>query len=98
MFSFTLAAAQVPSVRGDVAANVATHVRTIQAAATHEVAVLIFPELSLTGYEPELAAALALAPCDAILEPLRRAAAQDDGRGRCTLTPPNEARTGCDHR
>ncbi len=31
------------------------HVAAIEAAAKHEVSVLLFPELSLTGYEPNLA-------------------------------------------
>ena len=35
---------------------------------------LVFPELSLTGYEPFLAADLAIAPQDAVLAPLRELA------------------------
>ena len=46
MADFRIAAAQVPSVRGDLATNVATHAATIAAAAGHGVRVLVFPELS----------------------------------------------------
>ena len=49
--SFKVAAAQVASVRGDIEANVATHAAAIQAAGERHVSVLVFPELSLTGYE-----------------------------------------------
>jgi predicted amidohydrolase len=39
-------------------------------AAMHDVSLLVFPELSLTGYEPELAADLAITPMDRRLRPL----------------------------
>src|SRR5262245_53260102 len=58
--NFKIAAAQVPSVRGDIDANIAIHAAAMAAAARHGVTVLVFPELSLTGYEPDLAAELAM--------------------------------------
>ena len=70
MSPFKIAAAQVPSVRADCEANIATHAAAICQAARHEVSVLIFPELSLTGYEPDLARELALTPQDDRLGPL----------------------------
>jgi predicted amidohydrolase len=70
MPDFRIAAAQVASVRGDVEGNLATHVGAIEAAAERGVAVLVFPELSLTGYEPDLAADLAVTPEDGRLGPL----------------------------
>ena len=70
MAEFKIAAAQVPSIRGDIAANIETHEATIAAAAKHGVRVLIFPELSLTGYEPTLAAGLAITAMDHRLAPL----------------------------
>jgi predicted amidohydrolase len=73
---FKIAAAQVPSVRGDVEKNIATHAAAIMAAAKHDVAVLVFPELSLTGYEPDLAAELAITPADSRLTPLMELARQ----------------------
>lgn len=74
MAAFTLAAAQSISTAGDVPANIERHLVFMRAAAEHGVQVLVFPELSLTGYEPSLAAGLAIAPDDALLAPLRESA------------------------
>src|SRR5689334_6157007 len=71
---FRIAAAQVPSLRGDLTANSAVHLAAVQAAAEQGVSVLIFPELSLTGYELDLAAELALSKSDARLDPLHEVA------------------------
>jgi predicted amidohydrolase len=49
-----VAAAQLQAVPGDVAANVAAHVRLIGEAAAAGARVVVFPELSLTGYELDL--------------------------------------------
>ena len=69
------AVAQSVAVRGDIGANVAGHVRLAQRAAAAGARLVLFPELALTGYEPGLAAQLALAPDDARLAPLRAVAA-----------------------
>jgi predicted amidohydrolase len=74
MPEFRIAAAQVASVRGEIERNVATHVAAAQAASMHGVSVLVFGELSLTGYEPELAAQLAITADDPRLAPLATAA------------------------
>ncbi|KAF2406746.1 carbon-nitrogen hydrolase family protein [Pseudomonas antarctica] len=71
MTALTLAAAQTIAIAGDVPANIQRHLAFMQAAAEHGVQLLVFPELSLTGYEPTLAAGLAIAPQDALLAPLR---------------------------
>ena len=76
MGEFKVAAAQVASVRGDLARNLRTHVAAVLAAAERGVSVLVFPELSLTGYEPDLAATHALVPSDARLTPLDELAQQ----------------------
>ena len=76
MADFKIAAAQVPSIRGDIATNIATHAAAITAAAKHGVRVLVFPELSLTGYEPDLAAELAITGMDDRLTPLSALARQ----------------------
>lgn len=73
---FRIAAAQVTSIRGDIDANVASHAAAIETAGQHDVAVLVFPELSLTGYEPDLATKLALSADDARLAPLSALARQ----------------------
>ncbi|WPN27567.1 carbon-nitrogen hydrolase family protein [Pseudomonas sp. P5_109] len=74
MTALTLAAAQSISIPGDLAGNIARHQRFIQVAADQGVQLLVFPELSLTGYERGLAAQLAIAPDAAVLQPLRDAA------------------------
>jgi predicted amidohydrolase len=70
MSKFKIAAAQVASVRGDLAGNIRTHAAAITAAAERGISVLLFPELSLVGYEPELAAELAITAADERLTPL----------------------------
>ncbi|MGR3966427.1 carbon-nitrogen hydrolase family protein [Pseudomonas sp. 910_23] len=74
MTALTLAAAQTLSIAGDVEANIARHRVFMQAAAEQGVQLLVFPELSLTGYEPTLAADLAIAPDAPVLAPLREMA------------------------
>ena len=74
MSRLTIAAAQSISIAGDLPANILRHQRFIQAAAEQGVQLLVFPELSLTGYEPDLAADLAIAPDAAVLQPLRELA------------------------
>lgn len=68
---FTVAAAQSLSIAGDLAANLARHLRFMAVAAEQGVELLVFPELSLTGYEGQMAADLAIDPQDAVLQPLR---------------------------
>lgn len=65
-----LAAAQTVPKRGDVEANLEGHLRLIHAAAEGQARVLVFPELSLTGYELDLAEALAFSESDPRLAPL----------------------------
>ena len=59
-----LIAAQLSATPGDVEKNLAKHIDVIHAAASQGADAMFFPELSLTGYEPELAGALAMAPTD----------------------------------
>ena len=74
MTALTLAVAQSISIAGDVPANIQRHLAFMRAAAEHGVQLLVFAELSLTGYEPSLAGELAIAPSDALLTPLREMA------------------------
>ena len=71
MSSIRIAAAQSISLPGDVAGNVATHCKFIRSAASAGVDALVFPELSLCGYEPALLRDCVLTPDDAVLGPLR---------------------------
>ena len=57
-------------MRGDVHANVDQHVRLAHVAAEEQAQVLVFPELSLTGYELDLADNLAFSENDPRLAPL----------------------------
>lgn len=66
-----IAVAQTRSIKGDIAANVAHHKTLVALAISHQADVIIFPELSLTGYEPDLAAALATTITDARLNELQ---------------------------
>lgn len=66
-----IAAAQSISMAGDIAANIQRHLRFMQEAVEHRVEFLLFPELSLTGYERAQARELAINPEDARLQPLR---------------------------
>jgi predicted amidohydrolase len=73
-----VAGAQLTAVPGDVAANVAEHVALVGEAAAAGARVVVFPELSLTGYELDLLAAddgLWLTREDERLAPLRAACA-----------------------
>ena len=67
---FRIAATQIASVPGNVDRNVAVHAAAIAAAAQYDISALVFPELSLTGYEPELADGLAMTTDDDRLRPL----------------------------
>ena len=69
-----IAAAQSVSLDGDVAANVARHLAFVDAARERGAHLVVFPELSLTGYEPARAHEVALRPDDPRLAPLRTAA------------------------
>jgi len=73
--SICIAAAQSPSVPGDIEANVRSHLAFIEAAHQAGVHLLMFPELSLTGYELPLLRTLSMTPDDARLAPIRAAAA-----------------------
>lgn len=66
-----IAAIQLKPRAGEVAANTARHLMFIELAASQGAQLVLFPELSLTGYEPRLAAALAMTPDDPSLAPLQ---------------------------
>lgn len=51
--------AQTAPIKGNVSANIEAHNRFIDLALTFNAEAIFFPELSLTGYEPELAKKLA---------------------------------------
>jgi predicted amidohydrolase len=75
MHGRSIAAAQTIPIRGDVDANVEEHVRLAHLAAGEQARLLVFPELSLTGYELDLADELAFSERDPRLGPLVEVAA-----------------------
>ncbi len=75
MAGLRIAAAQSHSVTGDIGANVARHCAFADAAAGAGVQLLVFPELSLSGYDLAGLNAAALASDDARVAPLAAQAA-----------------------
>jgi len=72
--SLIIAAAQSTSVPGDITRNVINHLRFGINAAEQGAQLLIFPELSLTGYELTIARSHAVRPDSSELDPLRHLA------------------------
>ncbi|RDK07588.1 carbon-nitrogen hydrolase family protein [Cupriavidus lacunae] len=68
---FIVAAAQSVSIAGDVQENVDRHLVFLREAAARGSRMVVFPELSLTGYEMAVANELAFRDDDARLAPLR---------------------------
>jgi predicted amidohydrolase len=54
-----ISVAQTRPVKGDITANIAIHKKLITLAVSLKADAIFFPELSMTGYEPELAKELA---------------------------------------
>ncbi|HMQ90510.1 MAG TPA: carbon-nitrogen hydrolase family protein [Flavilitoribacter sp.] len=59
-----LCAAQIQPAKGNIAENIGRHKRLIDLALKNGAELILFPELSVTGYEPDLAADLACDPAD----------------------------------
>ncbi len=59
---------QTKPIKGDIENNILSHKKLIDFAIDHDAEVIIFPELSLTGYEPTLAQTLAISPNDKRLD------------------------------
>ncbi len=66
-----IAAAQIHSTPGDVPANIDLHLAAIELAARNGAGMVVFPELSLTGYEPSLSDQLAFELLDDRLQIFR---------------------------
>ncbi|SFN58859.1 Predicted amidohydrolase [Chryseobacterium oleae] len=69
-----IAAAQIKPIKGDILKNIENHKTVIKAASTENVDLIIFPELSITGYEPELAEQLSIDYEDQILDVFQKMA------------------------
>ena len=85
-----IAIAQTRSEKGDIPKNIEKHLRFANFAAGHGAAIIVFPELSLTNYEPELAEALATTASDERLDVLQKAS-DDNGITICAGLPTHHA-------
>ncbi|PRY63508.1 putative amidohydrolase [Vreelandella songnenensis] len=74
--SITIGLAQLPVVKGAVSENLAAHLAYIERAAKNGADVVVFPELSLTGYELALLEELAMSRASDVFNTLSGAAAQ----------------------
>jgi predicted amidohydrolase len=72
-----LAAAQTKPKRGDIDANLLDHYRLVKLAAANGAQLIVFPELSITGYEREDAAQLAFTENDSRLDHLKKLATEN---------------------
>jgi predicted amidohydrolase len=59
-----ICAAQAKPLKGDINNNIQGHISLIGPAIAESAGLIIFPELSITGYEPSLARELAMKPND----------------------------------
>lgn len=66
-----LCAVQLASDKGDLQANLLRHVHCVEQAVRHGAQVVVFPELSLSGYEPSLARELAQPLDTTLVDPLQ---------------------------
>ena len=63
-----ICAAQIHPAKGEIAENIGRHKRLIDLALQNGAELIVFPELSITGYEPDLAADLVTDPSDPRLD------------------------------
>jgi len=73
-----LAAAQTKPTRGDIKANLLDHYRLIELAAQHKAQLIVFPELSISGYERENALQLTFEKDDSRLDHLKKLAVENN--------------------
>lgn len=63
-----IALAQIKPIKGDIATNIVTHTKMVNLAVSYKADSIFFPELSITGYEPELARVLATNQDDTLFD------------------------------
>lgn len=67
-----ISVAQIESSKGNIQRNIETHINWIKLAISEKVDLIVFPELSITGYEPELAQELAMDEKDLRLDEFQK--------------------------
>jgi predicted amidohydrolase len=67
-----IAIAQLKPIKGDIEKNIKCHIDWIEQAINWNADMIVFPELSLSGYEPELACSLATNQSDKRLDCFQR--------------------------
>lgn len=73
-----IGAIQCKAEPGDINANIESHLKFIQLADDHNVNLLYFPELSITGYEPKLSRSLAMTMTDPVLDIFKKLSHRHD--------------------
>lgn len=73
-----IAIAQTRTIKGNISANIEAHKKFIDLALTLNAEAVFFPELSLTGYEPELANELAKNQNDSRLDTFQNISDKDN--------------------
>jgi predicted amidohydrolase len=73
-----LAAAQTKPTRGNIEANLLDHYRLIELAVQNKAQLIVFPELSISGYEREDAQKLVFKKDDSRLDHLRKLAVENN--------------------
>lgn len=66
-----VAIAQIEAIKGNIEKNIENHLKWIKQAIQNKTDMVVFPELSLTGYEPDLAESLASDQDDARLDEMQ---------------------------
>jgi predicted amidohydrolase len=84
--------AQTRPIKGDISANIDKHINFIELASSLKATSIFFPELSLTGYEPELAKYLATTQDDNRLDGFQKIS--DTNKMTIGLGIPTKTETG----
>jgi predicted amidohydrolase len=66
-----VAIAQIEAIKGNIEKNIENHLKWINQAVQNNADMVVFPELSLTGYEPDLAESLATYQDDTRLDEMQ---------------------------
>ena len=73
-----IAIAQIEAIKGNIEKNLKNHLKWIKEAVQNKADMVVFPELSLTGYEPDLAESLASNQEDTRLDEMQSLSDRND--------------------